>query len=292
MTTKLLEMWLPIVEVYDIGDREKKELLSFLLAPTFYLSHQYRLNDETGFGYFREIIEKIEIEPKPEDLFLELGVFTAATTHAISRVIKEKKWKNKLYGFDCFTGLPEPWRDLTPGTFALKELPAVPENVELIDGLFSDTLPSFVQKNKNKKISLLHLDADLYSSTMTAFEHLHKLFRPGTIIAFDEFALWPSFCGDKAGEFEALLDCSEKYGFKYEYVLRGWDAKSRNEVICNDIEWDCVVKALNRGDADDWTSPWGEGLQFLYWSPEGSPYRAKMSAREKAVIRITEVKSV
>jgi hypothetical protein len=69
----------------------------------------------------------------------------------------------KVYGFDSFEGLPEKWRDgFDKGAFNRNgNLPKVNSNVKLIKGWFNHTLVNFIQKH-NKKISFIHMDADLY----------------------------------------------------------------------------------------------------------------------------------
>jgi hypothetical protein len=72
-----------------------------------------------------------------------------------------------VYGFDTFTGLPEPWRNkFEKGMFDRKgTLPLVSANVSLIKGLFDDTLKPFLEDTSridpNDKVAVCHLDADL-----------------------------------------------------------------------------------------------------------------------------------
>lgn len=114
---------------------------------------------------------------------LEFGVATGTS----ARIIAEHM---PVIGFDSFAGLPEDWvREPTDigttfpaGTFAC-EPPAI-DNVLLVVGLFADTLPSMTLPDD---ITLVHVDADLYSSTKTIFEHIGPALRPGVIIVFDEY---------------------------------------------------------------------------------------------------------
>ena len=271
MEFDIKNLWLPWPEVYDLPDRANRELFNFLSAPIIPLSKDYRKPDDTSLHFWNQVLE---IMSHDDGLWLELGVFEGTSINVIAAVKNAMSKDSKIYGFDCWTGLPEKWRDLDKGTFELREKPTVNEDVELIDGLFSETLPSFMSNNKDKKISFLHIDCDLYSSTMTAFENLHKAFVPGTIIAFDEFALWPGFYGNKESEFEALIDASEKYGFKYEYIARGWDAGRADCVKVESLlakdQWDQIVDIAikHKTVVLDWE-----------WS-------TKPSAREKAIIKI------
>ena len=74
---------------------------------------------------------------------------------------------DKVYGFDSFEGLPEKWRDgYDKGALSTNgKLPIVNTNVELIKGWFNETLLPFIQKHNGKKVSFIHMDADIYSST-------------------------------------------------------------------------------------------------------------------------------
>ena len=73
---------------------------------------------------------------------------------------------SRFYGFDTFTGLPESWGFRHKGYGYYKQ-PSVQDNrCIFIKGLFQDTLYEFVKDyNFDKKI-IIHLDADLYSSSL------------------------------------------------------------------------------------------------------------------------------
>jgi len=147
-----------------------------------------------------------------DGLVLEFGVHTGYTINFIS-----KKLNNyNVYGFDSFEGLPEFWRDgFTEGCFAVSKLPSVSENVTLVKGWFDETLPSFVEANTNKKISYLHIDCDLYSSTNTIFALLEHNIVKGTVIVFDEYFNYPSW---EHGEFKAFKEFIDKTKKEYRYI--------------------------------------------------------------------------
>lgn len=144
--------------------------------------------------------------------FLEFGVFSGKTINLIA----SKNPKSKIFGFDSFEGLPESWRDgYLPGHFSKNDkLPKVRKNVTLIKGWFTDTLPNFVTKEK-ANIAFLHVDCDLYSSTVTIFENLNPLICSGTVIVFDEYFNYP---GWRHGEFKAFNDFVSTNNIKYDYL--------------------------------------------------------------------------
>jgi O-methyltransferase len=96
---------------------------------------------------------------------------------------------SRFYGFDTFEGLPENW-----GTYEKGEMSAdIPQTddtrAEFIKGLFQDTVPNFLVTHnlKNDKRKVIHLDADLFSSTLYALTALAHYLRKGDILLFDEF---------------------------------------------------------------------------------------------------------
>ena len=61
-------------------------------------------------------------------------------------------------------------------------------NFELIEGDVVKTLPIFLKKNKHLKISLLHLDLDIFRPTFFVLEKLFNKVVKGGIILFDDYA--------------------------------------------------------------------------------------------------------
>lgn len=122
----------------------------------------------------------------PRDgLVLEFGVASGATIRCIADALAPRP----VYGFDWFHGLPEPWNGLPAGHFSC-EPPDVPDNVELVIGLFADTLPLFLEEHR-EDVALLHLDCDIYSSTRTVLDALTPRIVSGTVLVFDEYWIAP-----------------------------------------------------------------------------------------------------
>ncbi len=150
-------------------------------------------------------------------LYMELGVCAGGTINHIASLVPFQ-W---IYGFDSFEGLPDAWDkgggDFIPsGSWARDGLPYVLPNVRLIKGWFKDTLPEFVKNmGTEEPIAFLHIDCDLYSSTICALNVLAPLIREGTIIVFDEFYNYPNY---KDHEFKALNEFLETHSLKAEYL--------------------------------------------------------------------------
>jgi hypothetical protein len=160
------------------------------------------------------VFEKMKLRHKPNTLWLEFGVDTGRSINYISKFTKDK-----VYGFDSFEGLPEKWRDgFEKGHFNRQgHLPKVSENVVLIKGWFKDTLPSFMEKQGNKKISFLHLDADLYSSTKFILNTLKNHLDKDCVVIFDELVNYDGFDGDN-GELRAFYEFIQENTVVYEWI--------------------------------------------------------------------------
>ena len=159
------------------------------------------------------VFEVMKLPHKPDTLWLEFGVADGKTVNYISRFTKDV-----VYGFDSFEGLPEKWRDgYDKGAFSRNgNLPQVFDNVTLIKGWFNETLPGFI-KAQNKKVSFIHMDADLYSSTKCIFDELKDYLDTDCVIVFDELVNYPGFDGD-TGELKAFYEFITENDVKYTWI--------------------------------------------------------------------------
>jgi Methyltransferase domain len=144
-----------------------------------------------------------------DGMALEFGVFSGSTL----KVIANARGGRQVYGFDSFKGLPEDWRSgFTAGTFNIDTLPDVP-GAELVVGLFADTLPGFLVEHAGP-VAFVHVDCDLYSSTVTVLEHLGPRLRQGSVIVFDEYFNYP---GWREHEHRAWREYAHRAGLRFAY---------------------------------------------------------------------------
>jgi len=157
------------------------------------------------------VFEDMKLQHKPNTLWLEFGVYSGKTINYISQFTNDK-----VYGFDSFEGLPEKWRDgFDKGLFNKNgKLPDVNQNVELIKGWFNETIIPFIQ-SQNKKVSFIHMDADLYSSTKCILDALKDYIDKGCVIVFDEIVNYPSF---EEGELKAFYEFITENKVNYEWI--------------------------------------------------------------------------
>lgn len=131
------------------------------------------------------------LSPSNLEHVLEFGVFKGHTLRIIKKELSNKHINYKIFGFDSFVGLPEPW--ITPdGNTLLKKgslttnnkIPDIP-GVQWYVGWFKDTLPEYLKVAKD--IALLHLDCDLYKPAKEVLYGLNNFIVKGTIIAIDDW---------------------------------------------------------------------------------------------------------
>jgi hypothetical protein len=119
-----------------------------------------------------------------------------------------------VHGFDSFDGIQEHWNGNPIGAFAQKKMPKVPDNVEFHVGYFDATLPGFLTTHADP-VAFLHVDCDLYSSTVTIFDALADRLQPGAIVLFDEYY---NFHQWQQHEFKAFQEFVSRSGVRYEYI--------------------------------------------------------------------------
>lgn len=140
---------------------------------------------------------------------VEFGTFNGASTRVIrdelwrSRVWERKQRGKRIYACDSFQGLAEDYEHLEAGTFAT-EVPKL-RGVRIVEGFFEDSLTQQLAAEVGR-VSMAHLDADLYGSTVTALNWLTPMLQPGAVLLFDELL------GEDPAEARALRDWQEEHG--------------------------------------------------------------------------------
>ncbi len=168
-----------------------------------------KVNYEGRFGLHEFVINE-EIQNQSID-YLEFGV---ASGIAIKWWVKKNtNPESRFFGFDVFTGLPEDFGVMKKQHYDTEgQTPKVDdERVNFIKGLFQDSLPSFLENNDSKQRKVIHMDADLYSSTLFVITRLIPYLQKDDIIIFDEF-------GVPTHEFRAFTDIVSAYKLNFEIL--------------------------------------------------------------------------
>lgn len=97
--------------------------------------------------------------------------------------------ESRFFGFDTFEGLPEQWGYFFKSGDMNADAPElIDPRGQFLKGLFQDTLIPFLANHSIKgKRKVIHLDADLFSSTLFSLSCLYPYLEKGDIIFFDEF---------------------------------------------------------------------------------------------------------
>ena len=137
--------------------------------------------------------------------YLEFGVYQGESIKYWADLNRHKE--SRFTGFDSFEGLPENWREgQGKGHFDVGgNLPLTSDpRIKFVKGWFDRTVPPFAREFATTKRLVVHLDADLYSSSMFPLVFLGPLMSAGTLLICDEFY-------DREHEFKALMDWRKIY---------------------------------------------------------------------------------
>ena len=161
-----------------------------------------------------EVLRKVLEREHPTGWAIEFGVYSGYSLNLIAQHMP-------VIGLDSFEGLPEDWREGFPkGTFdriADWDIPPSPLNAMIVPGLFENSVP-VLQRWGLPPLGLVHIDCDLYSSTVTALDGAGHGIVPGAIIVFDEFH---GYDGWQQHEAKAFDEWTTKYRVEYEEIARG-----------------------------------------------------------------------
>ncbi|MDA0997965.1 MAG: tetratricopeptide repeat protein [Proteobacteria bacterium] len=145
-----------------------------------------------------------------EGLVLEFGVRHGASIRHLAKIAGQE-----VHGFDSFHGLPAAWGGEPKGVYSTAgELPDVPANVNLIPGLFEDTLTPFLDAHPGP-VRFCNVDSDLYASASTVLDRLAPRIQPGSVLVFDEYLINPTWRED---EFRAFQEASGRHRWRYRYL--------------------------------------------------------------------------
>jgi hypothetical protein len=184
----------------DMNLEAKRETLEYIKA---------NMPDAPYFEKHPALVSYTLDQVRKDGLYLEFGVGRGKSMRWIAPRVE-----GTVHGFDSFEGIQEHWNGNPIGSFAQSKRPSVPDNVLFHVGYFDATLPGFLETYE-EPVAFLHVDCDLYSSTVTIFEGLGDRLQPGAIVLFDEYY---NFHRWQQHEFRAFQEFVERSGLEYEYI--------------------------------------------------------------------------
>ena len=159
-----------------IAKQEKSGILN-----DFYTSKRDYLK---RFQLYQYIADRMNLKEELFD-YLEFGV---SKGHSFKWWVENcLNEQIHFYGFDTFEGLPESWGAFSKGDMDANIPDISDPRAEFIKGLFQDTLPGFIATHDLKRRKVIHMDADLFSSTLFVLTTLAPVLKKGDILIFDEF---------------------------------------------------------------------------------------------------------
>lgn len=186
-----------------------------------------RHRDIARLLYKAEIYKSILTVP---GCIFECGVLYGAgvsTWLHLREIYEPVNFSRRIFGFDTFAGFPSVQPvdgavsaghfNVAPAKEAIFEAVhaqqqtaklAHMQEVYLIEGDASITVPSQLQLDKSIVVALLYLDMDLYRPTFTVLEACWSRLVKGSVIVFDELN-----CKDWPGETAAALEWLERRGY-------------------------------------------------------------------------------
>jgi O-methyltransferase len=161
---------------------------------------------------YKFLAQEFAHDSSPVD-YLEFGVWQGASLREWTRLLSAPD--DRFFGFDSFQGLPEDWlSDKPKGTFDLNgEAPGFTDaRISIVDGFYQDVLQHFLQGyDRTGRRLAVHIDCDLYSSTLFVLASIDRFLRPGDLLVLDEFA----YLRD---EFAAFMDYVCAFTPKFEVL--------------------------------------------------------------------------
>ncbi len=167
----------------------------------------YTLIDPFRIGVLLDLLDRtLDLDGD----IVECGAYKGGTGLLLAMLLRDLSIKKKIHLFDSFEGLPTPHdsKDIGYKTGEFKsdyeELKSVIQVLELDEyivihkGWFKDTIPPYTAEQNS--ISFLHIDCDLYQSTIDSLGNLVNFLHPKSIVVFDDFN------DGSGGERQAALD--------------------------------------------------------------------------------------
>lgn len=195
--------------------------------------NQYVYTDEhLKFVHLLECMNYLKVaghENKIPQVYYEFGCHSGRTFSATVNAANYLGMKDAtFFAFDSFSGLPQTSKnqdgifqegEYSTGIEEFKSIVKKNTGLELsenniIEGFYNNSLSEDLQR-KMPQVGIVHIDVDLYSSTVEVLEFIKPLVVVGSILVFDDWYCFPP--GESQGEKLALEEfLAANTGFKVE----------------------------------------------------------------------------
>jgi hypothetical protein len=155
------------------------------------------------------VLAAVKARERPMKVYDVFGMIPAPGEHdgadVHERYAKIAAGGARGVGGDTYYGYRDDLYEEVTESFSRLGVPVEEHNVELVPGLFEDTI------RLDEPVAFAHLDGDWYESTMTCLERIAPLLVPGGRIVLDDYYKW-SGCRAAVDEYFADRD-----GFRLEH---------------------------------------------------------------------------
>ena len=142
---------------------------------------------------------------KVYDVFGMIPPPTSGTAPTSTPLRDDRRRRGQGLGGETYYGYRDDLYHEVDDAFARQGVPVGEHNVELVRGLFEDTI------QLDEPVAFAHLDGDWYESTMTCLTRIAPLLVPGGRIVLDDYDKW-SGCRQAVDEYFAGRE-----GFRIEH---------------------------------------------------------------------------
>lgn len=201
-----------------------KEAIYYMLNPILLKPRKWYLkSDETDkFQHIMEAVNYVRVAELPP-VFFEFGCHSGRTFSTALLGAKYFRMPLDAYAFDSFEGLPETKKEedgifragsYCTGVSKFREIVKKRTKVDLpekniVKGFYDQSLTKVLGKALPRQVGFVHIDVDLYSSTVTVLEFIKDHLANGTVVLFDDWYCFPP--GKEMGEKKALKEFLERY---------------------------------------------------------------------------------
>ena len=203
----------------NLSSKKYFSLLKLKYSKKFFLENYGMFLGNKSFYRQTKINEIIQKTKNIKGDIIEFGIWNGNNLFIIKKFVDYYKMKKKVFGFDNFSGFPNPTklRKIKKGKyigrpqlinkiikfFKLKKIEIINDDIINLDKY----------NNKFKKLSFVYVDCNIYEVVKKILFKIDSKLSHGGIIAFDE-AQHP----DQKGEGKALMEFYKKNKKKYKLI--------------------------------------------------------------------------
>jgi O-methyltransferase len=178
--------------------------------------------------------------------YLEFGVFNGASLSSMYLTAKKHNLKStRFFGFDAFMGLPKGSENEDDGVWkkgfyacsfekmkeCLKRKGINPKEINWVKGWYKDTLTDkTIKKFKIKKLGIIFIDCDTYSSSKAVLDFLYPLITEEVILCFDDWKL-NDLDIKELGEYKSFNEFLDKHPNLEAKEIKSYNRKSRSFLV-------------------------------------------------------------